>query len=87
VLEGGRIVERGTHESLYAFAGRYYDLYTKQHGVETNLFLAPGESPGESLDANGAEPEGQQAANGEATGSGQAATLPEAIRLIRGRET
>jgi hypothetical protein len=23
--------------------GRYYDLYTRQHGVETNLFLAPGE--------------------------------------------
>jgi len=28
---------------LYALGGRYYDLYTKQHGIETNLFLAPGE--------------------------------------------
>jgi ABC-type multidrug transport system fused ATPase/permease subunit len=43
VMEQGKIVERGTHEELYALRGRYYDLYTKQHGVETNLFLAPGE--------------------------------------------
>src|ERR1700685_4411672 len=43
VLEGGRIVERGTHSSLYALGGRYWDLYTRQHGLEANLFLAPGE--------------------------------------------
>ena len=43
VVEAGRIVERGTHESLYAQSGRYSDLYTKQHGLERNLFLAPGE--------------------------------------------
>ncbi|MGA7314478.1 MAG: ATP-binding cassette domain-containing protein, partial [Silvibacterium sp.] len=43
VIEGGYIVERGSHESLYALGGRYYDLYTRQHGLETNLFLAPGE--------------------------------------------
>ena len=36
----------GTHESLYAAEGRYWDLYTKQHGLETNLFLAPGEGDG-----------------------------------------
>jgi len=43
VVEDGRIVERGNHEELYAMRGRYYDLYTRQHGLETNLFLAPGE--------------------------------------------
>ncbi len=43
VVEEGNIVERGTHETLYALGGRYYDLYTRQHGLETNLFLAPGE--------------------------------------------
>ena len=43
VIEQGSIVERGTHESLYALGGRYYDLYTRQHGLESNLFLAPGE--------------------------------------------
>ena len=43
VVEAGRIVERGTHEQLYAMQGRYFDLYTRQHGLETNLFLAPGE--------------------------------------------
>ncbi len=43
VVEGGRIVERGSHAELYALGGRYYDLYTRQHGLEANLFLAPGE--------------------------------------------
>jgi subfamily B ATP-binding cassette protein MsbA len=48
VVEQGLIVERGTHEQLYQLGGRYYDLYTRQHGLETNLFLAPGE--GDSVD-------------------------------------
>ena len=43
VVEAGRIVERGNHDELYKLRGRYYDLYTRQHGVEANLFLAPGE--------------------------------------------
>ena len=43
VVEGGRIVERGDHHSLYTLGGRYFDLYTRQHGLEQNLFLAPGE--------------------------------------------
>jgi subfamily B ATP-binding cassette protein MsbA len=43
VVEQGNILERGTHEELYKLGGRYYDLYTRQHGLETNLFLAPGE--------------------------------------------
>ena len=46
VVEEGRIIERGTHEELYAAGGRYFDLYTRQHGLETNLFLAPGEGDG-----------------------------------------
>jgi subfamily B ATP-binding cassette protein MsbA len=43
VVEEGRIVEHGDHQSLYRVGGRYYELYTKQHGIEQNLFLAPGE--------------------------------------------
>jgi subfamily B ATP-binding cassette protein MsbA len=43
VVEQGKIVERGNHTELLAAQGRYYDLYTKQHAVESNLFLAPGE--------------------------------------------
>ena len=43
VIEDGRIVERGTHAKLLDREGRYYDLYTRQHGLEENLFLAPGE--------------------------------------------
>lgn len=49
VVEAGQIVERGTHAALLAARGRYYDLYTRQHGVEADLFLAPGE--GDALDA------------------------------------
>jgi ABC-type multidrug transport system fused ATPase/permease subunit len=80
VVEGGRIIERGTHETLYAFGGRYYDLYTKQHAVETNLFLAPGESTVESD-----EPDATQAAS-PANGRGDGA-LPDAIRIIRGQSS
>ena len=43
VVEDGRIVERGNHAQLYALNGRYRDLYDRQHGLEANLFLAPGE--------------------------------------------
>ena len=43
VVEKGRIVERGTHPALYGARGRYFEMYTRQHGVESNLFLAPGE--------------------------------------------
>jgi ABC-type multidrug transport system fused ATPase/permease subunit len=77
VLEAGRIVERGTHASLYAKGGRYYDLYTKQHGVESNLFLAPGEGDTESKDGENSQVESASNASGSA--------LPEAIRIIRGQ--
>ncbi len=43
VVEQGEIVERGTHQTLYNLNGRYRDLYDRQHGLEANLFLAPGE--------------------------------------------
>ena len=76
VVEAGRIIERGTHETLYALGGRYYELYTKQHAVEANLFLAPGE--GSELEEAAADvPTGTN-------GPGDAA-LPDAIRLIRGQ--
>lgn len=52
VMEEGKIVESGTHEELYEQGGRYYDLYTRQHGLERNLFLAPGE--GDRIDAESA---------------------------------
>ncbi len=79
VVEGGRIIERGTHASLYAEAGRYYDLYTRQHAVEANLFLAPGEGDALPDDANGAD--------GQGNGTGRGAGIPDAIRLIRGRSS
>jgi len=43
VVEAGRITERGTHAELFALRGRYWDMYTRQHALDDNLFLAPGE--------------------------------------------
>jgi len=53
VVEHGEVVERGTHAELLARGRRYYEMYTKQHGLESNLFLAPGEGdkPVEAADA------------------------------------
>jgi len=55
VMEQGRILERGTHAELYAAHGRYYDLYTRQHGVEENLFLAPGEGDAVLVNGDGSD--------------------------------
>jgi ABC-type multidrug transport system fused ATPase/permease subunit len=43
VVEEGRVVERGTHAQLYAKGGRYREMYDRQHAVQSDLFLAPGE--------------------------------------------
>src|SRR5882762_4913606 len=77
VVEAGRVIERGTHETLYALGGRYYDLYTKQHAVEANLFLAPEE---------GSDLEDSRSVEIQAGASGRSdAAIPDAIRIIRGQ--
>jgi subfamily B ATP-binding cassette protein MsbA len=43
VIEGGEIVERGTHRQLIAMNGRYRQLYDKQYGMERDRFINPGE--------------------------------------------
>ena len=43
VLEGGEIVERGTHRELLAAGGRYRQLYDKQFRLERDRFINPGE--------------------------------------------
>jgi ABC-type multidrug transport system fused ATPase/permease subunit len=75
VVQDGRILERGTHETLFAAHGRYFELYTKQHAVETNLFLAPGE---------GDKPDPDNDAPG---GNGASAVVPDAIQILRNRNT
>src|SRR5215813_4938675 len=55
VLEGGEIVERGTHQDLLAAGGRYRQLYDKQYNFERNQFINPGEDftpdPGRAIGA------------------------------------
>jgi subfamily B ATP-binding cassette protein MsbA len=70
VVEAGKIVERGRHQDLLALNGRYYDLYTRQHGLEDNLFLAPGE--------------GDKVEEGNGARSGGPAA-PDAMSFMRGR--
>jgi len=43
VLDGGEIVERGTHAELMSLNGLYRRLHDKQHGIETDRFVNPGE--------------------------------------------
>jgi ABC-type multidrug transport system fused ATPase/permease subunit len=45
VMDGGEIVERGTHEQLYAHEGVYRRLYDKQYSLVTERFVNPGEEP------------------------------------------
>lgn len=71
VVEAGKIVEHGKHADLLALQGRYYDLYTRQHGLEENLFLAPGEGDKIEEKAGGAR--------------GGGAAVPDAVSLIRGQ--
>jgi subfamily B ATP-binding cassette protein MsbA len=75
VVEAGRIIERGSHASLYSLGGRYYDLYTKQHGVESNLFLAPGEG--------GESPRAEEEKVSELE---KEPALPDPVRLLRGQD-
>jgi subfamily B ATP-binding cassette protein MsbA len=72
VVEDGLVIERGTHEALYAASGRYFDMYTRQHGLERNLFLAPGEG--------GEEPPEAERRGGEAE---TPPDLDDALKILR----
>ena len=74
VVEQGRIVERGTHEQLYAAQGRYRELYDKQHGLESNLFLAPGEGDAMPVSEN----------ESSARNGGRDPGLADAVRIVKG---
>ena len=43
VMEGGEIVERGTHRELIALDGRYKQLHDKQYAMEADTYVNPGE--------------------------------------------
>lgn len=69
VIDEGRIVERGRHDELLAQVGLYHELYMRQHGLEQNLFLAPGEGDSDEV----AEPDEDP----------DRSDLLEALRLLR----
>jgi subfamily B ATP-binding cassette protein MsbA len=52
VLDQGRLVESGRHEDLLNARGRYFDMYTRQHGLDETLFLPPDEAPEEEEKSN-----------------------------------
>ena len=70
VLEQGRIVERGAHAALLAQRGTYYGLYTRQAGIQENIFVNPGE--------NQAEPETEAPRQNPAE--------PTPLELLRGKQ-
>lgn len=72
VIEDGRLIEQGDHSTLYDAHGRYWDLYTRQHGVQANLFLAPGE--GDDIPTNGGDGKKQNEPN----------AVTQAMGLLRG---
>jgi hypothetical protein len=92
VIEDGRIIERGTHGSIYALGRRYFDLYTKQHGLQENLFLAPGEGdsvPGEPVESALTDSPNGDSANGDGANgtSKREPRIAAAARLLRDRES
>jgi len=74
VVEQGQVIERGTHEELYTRGGRYCELYAKQYGLETNLFLAPGEGDAAAIPADNSVPK-----------NGDESAVADALRLVRRR--
>ena len=80
VVEAGRIIERGTHQSLYVAGGRYFELYTKQHGIESNLFLAPGEGSAEDSEVR------ETIAPNDGAAPADSAGISDAVRFLRGRD-
>lgn len=50
VMEGGRIVERGTHDSLLTAGKRYFELYTRQYQMESNFLLIGTEQDNDAPD-------------------------------------
>ncbi|HEU5207862.1 MAG TPA: ABC transporter ATP-binding protein [Longimicrobiales bacterium] len=52
VMEEGRIVERGNHRELIDVGGLYRRLYERQHQLESDLYINPGEDPSRTSDAD-----------------------------------
>lgn len=79
LLEGGCIVDRGTHESLYAANELYRDLYKRQDLIHANLF--PAQSPS-AEDTDGWRMGSVDSGREIEVEAG----LSQAIRLLRGSQ-
>ena len=55
VIENGAVIETGTHPELIAMKGRYYDMYTRQHGLHENLFVCEDEICDEDVEKKSAK--------------------------------
>jgi subfamily B ATP-binding cassette protein MsbA len=71
VIEDGLIRERGKHAELLDAHGRYFDLYTRQHAFESNLFFAPGEG------------EVKEEEDAQVTGGGPRLSFSKALRGLQ----
>jgi subfamily B ATP-binding cassette protein MsbA len=77
VLEHGLIVERGTHAELLERRGRYFELYTKQAGLEEDRYVNPGEKDPEVSEAS------ESRANSKEPSPGIASVARDLLGLTR----
>ena len=75
VVEQGQSSSAERTTSFMPLQGRYWDLYDKQHGLENNLFLAPGEGDAAVVSTEN---------GGSGKNSDGDVSPADALRLIRG---
>lgn len=67
VMNDGQIVERGTHHELMRVGGLYKRLYERQHQLETDLYINPGEDPSRDPSEHGPREEAEKMASRTST--------------------
>ena len=78
VVEGGPHHRTGQSRESLCPGRAVFDLYTQQHGLESNLFLAPGESSADGDESAASDDNRRAGTNAKDAG------VTDALRLIRG---